>query len=135
MFQNINIAYTLKELRKISHLSAKDAADQLKPFGINISSKTLYGYESSLSMPNADTFVALCKIYGCENPMQIASNENKTPLESAAANTRGVDIEVIFDAVCKLGLMQEGDTLSDSDLRFLLSIGECLKEWFSHHAE
>ena len=47
------IASILKQLRKSAKLSVKQASDQLKQYGIDIASKTLYGYESGLSMPNA----------------------------------------------------------------------------------
>lgn len=65
------IASFLKQLRKTSGYSVAQVIDKLKPYNIDISSKTLYGYESGLSMLNADVFVALCKIYKCENPMDI----------------------------------------------------------------
>lgn len=68
---NQNIANFLKQLRKTAKLSAIDVAEKLRQSNIEISSKTLYGYESGLSMPNADVFVALCKIYNCDNPMDI----------------------------------------------------------------
>ena len=66
-----SIANFLKQLRKTSGYSANEVAEKLKSYNIDISSKTLYGYESGLSMLNADVFVALCKIYKCENPMDI----------------------------------------------------------------
>jgi phage repressor protein C with HTH and peptisase S24 domain len=66
-----NIAVFLKQLRKTSGCSANEIVDKLKDFNIDISAKTLYGYESGISMLNADTFVALCKIYKCDNPMDI----------------------------------------------------------------
>lgn len=62
------IASILKQLRKSAHLSAKQASSQLKQYGIDIASKTIYGYESGISMPNADVFVALCQIYHCDDP-------------------------------------------------------------------
>jgi len=52
-------------------LSASDVVNELQEYNIDISAKTLYGYESGLSMLNADAFVALCKIYKCDNPMNI----------------------------------------------------------------
>lgn len=64
---NNNISSMLKQLRKTSRMSAKEAAGLLKQFDMDISPKTLYGYESGLSMPNADVFAALCKIYHCSN--------------------------------------------------------------------
>ena len=66
-----NISSLLKQLRKTSTYSATEVIEKLKAYNINISAKTLYGYESGLSMPNADVFVALCKIYKCDNPMAI----------------------------------------------------------------
>lgn len=68
---NNNIAGFLKQLRKTSGYSVNSVVEQLKTYGIDISSKTLYGYESGLSMLNADVFVALCRIYKCDNPMEI----------------------------------------------------------------
>lgn len=64
-----NISNLLKQLRKTSAYSAKQVIEKLKEYNIDISAKTLYGYESGLSMPNADVFVSLCKIYKCDNPM------------------------------------------------------------------
>ena len=65
------ISNFLKQLRRTSGLSASDVVNELQEYNIDISAKTLYGYESGLSMLNADAFVALCKIYKCDNPMNI----------------------------------------------------------------
>lgn len=65
------IANFLKQLRKTSGLSANEVVTKLQSYNIDISAKTLYGYESGLSMLNADAFVALCRIYKCDNPMDI----------------------------------------------------------------
>ena len=65
------IANFLKQLRRTSGLSANEVTDKLQEYDIDISAKTLYGYESGLSMLNADAFVALCRIYKCDNPLEI----------------------------------------------------------------
>ena len=64
-----NIGDTLKKLREENGMTRKDAADKLKNLGIDISDKTLYGYESGRNSANADMFLALCKIYKCNNIM------------------------------------------------------------------
>lgn len=64
-----NIGNTLKKLREENGMTRKDAADKLKDLGIDISDKTLYGYESGRNSANADMFLALCKIYKCANIM------------------------------------------------------------------
>ena len=58
-----NIADMLKQYRKTSGLSVKEVIEMLEKLDIYISYKTLYGYESGISMPNADVFIALCHIY------------------------------------------------------------------------
>lgn len=75
------IAGFLKQLRKTSGLSANMVVNNLKSYGIEISAKTLYGYESGLSMLNADVFVALCRIYKCDNPMELFGNMSITSKE------------------------------------------------------
>ena len=65
------ISSFLKQLRKTSGFSANEVVNKLQKYDIDISAKTLYGYESGLSMLNADAFVALCRIYKCDNPMDM----------------------------------------------------------------
>lgn len=68
-----NIGDTLKKLREKNGMTRKDATDKLKSLGIDISDKTLYGYESGRNSANADMFLALCKIYKCNNIMETFS--------------------------------------------------------------
>lgn len=62
-----DIGKKLKELREKNGLTRKDAVDRLSNIGIDISDKTLYGYESGRNSANADMFLALCQIYNCKN--------------------------------------------------------------------
>lgn len=70
----MNIGEKLKALRVSNNMTRKDVADKLKEFNIDISDKTLYGYESGRSSANADMFLALCKVYRCNNIMETFSN-------------------------------------------------------------
>lgn len=63
----------LKELRKKKKLTAKETADKLSLMGYEISDKTISGYETGIRMPNADVFMALCKIYDCKNILETFS--------------------------------------------------------------
>lgn len=78
-----SISSFLKQLRKTSGLSTKEVVERLHDYSIDISVKTLYGYESGLSMLNADAFVALCKIYKCDNPMDIFDTPTLNPKEQS----------------------------------------------------
>lgn len=70
----MNIGEKLKLLRESNNMTRKDAADELRKFGINISDKTIYGYESGRNSANADMFLALCRIYKCNNIMETFSD-------------------------------------------------------------
>lgn len=61
--KNANIAKVLKEYRKQNHLPVNDVADRLSQKGLNVSPKTIYGWESGQSQPDADTLMLLCEIY------------------------------------------------------------------------
>ena len=60
----MQIAEKLKELRNNKGYSTKDVAEELKKYNITLSHNTIYGYENGYSVPNADLFICLCKIYG-----------------------------------------------------------------------
>lgn len=86
------IANFIKQLRKTSGLSAEEVTAGLREYGITISAKTLYGYENGASMPNADVFVTLCRIYKCSNPMDLFGVSSMEPCESDMVEKyRGLD--------------------------------------------
>lgn len=92
MVDNFNISSILRQFRKSSDYVAKDVTEKLKQYGINISEKTLYGYESGISMPNANTFIALCLIYNCKNPLSAIKNQAEDPDEAVIiAKYRSLD--------------------------------------------
>lgn len=61
--KNKNIAKVLKSYRKQNHLSVKDVANKLKKRSLIVAEKTIYGWESGQSQPDADTLLLLCDIY------------------------------------------------------------------------
>lgn len=63
------IAKVLKESRQKTGLSAKEVIEKLSLHDIKVSPKTLYGWESGHSQPDADTFLLLCNIYEIDDIM------------------------------------------------------------------
>lgn len=57
------VASMLKSRRKLLGLSVREVVEALKLNGVNISEKTLYGWEAGNRQPDADEFLVLCKIY------------------------------------------------------------------------
>lgn len=53
----------LKYYRKIKNLSVENVAHYLQDNGIPVASKTIYGWESGQTQPDADTLMYLCKLY------------------------------------------------------------------------
>lgn len=66
----------LKNMRLKLSLSIKQVVSELMKVGIDVSDKTIYGWESGHRKPDADTFIALCQIYGVERFPSIEANKN-----------------------------------------------------------
>lgn len=65
--KNEKIAQVLKEYRKSNNLSVKDVAKLLEDHSLNVAVKTIYGWESGQTQPDADTLLILCEIYNIKN--------------------------------------------------------------------
>lgn len=59
----------LRKYRNDLKLSAEEVVTKLRARDIDISEKTLYGYENGVSSPKVNTFLCLCDIYGIKNIM------------------------------------------------------------------
>lgn len=58
-----SVAPLLKSKRRELGLSVREVLGKLHEHGIDVSDKTLYGWENGHRQPDADTFLALCGIY------------------------------------------------------------------------
>jgi len=65
--KNPNIAKILKEYRKLNHYTVQDVVLKLENYNLPFATKTIYGWESGQTQPDADTLLVLCKIYKIEN--------------------------------------------------------------------
>lgn len=61
---------TLRSLREREKLSVKEVVERLKKYGLDITDKTLYSYESDKRASSADMLLALCQIYNCNNILE-----------------------------------------------------------------
>lgn len=60
-------AWLLRTNRNKLGWSAKKVVTELRDYGFKISDKTLYGYESGDHQPDADLFLALCRVLGIDS--------------------------------------------------------------------
>lgn len=65
--KNPEIARVLKEYRKRNQYTIYDVADKLRENHIEVAVKTIYGWESGQTQPDADTLLKLCDIYKINN--------------------------------------------------------------------
>ena len=65
--KNPEFARVLKEYRRRNQYTIYDIADKLKENQIEVAVKTIYGWESGQTQPDADTLLKLCDIYKIDN--------------------------------------------------------------------
>lgn len=68
--RNPNIASALKYYRKLNKLSVNEVSDILKQNNFQAAPKTIYGWESGNTQPDADTLMVLCEIYHIDNILE-----------------------------------------------------------------
>ena len=78
--KNENIAKGLKNQRKLHNMSVKEVSRELEKRSIFVAEKTIYGWESGQSQPDADTFLILCDIYNIVNILEEFGYTKKTIL-------------------------------------------------------
>ncbi len=68
--KNENIAKTLKTKRKENKLSVNEVSDLLCEKHSPVAAKTIYGWESGHTQPDADTLLFLCNLYNIDNVLE-----------------------------------------------------------------
>lgn len=123
----------IKELREGTGMSARKFAES-----IGIKYTTYYGYETGTREPGSDTVTALCNYFGCtadyllglsNDPNGHRPEKEKAPAP-AKAETGEISLEETDKLLVALGLIKEGEQLSDDDLAFLEGIITLLNAWF-----
>lgn len=74
----MDIGSLLKNKRKELKLSVKYVTEELSKYSINISEKTLYGWENNYRQPDADAFLVLCLIYNINDVLSYFSDATKS---------------------------------------------------------
>lgn len=66
---NTKIGTKLKAYRQYHGWTIEDVSEELdRRYELDISDKTIYGWESDQSLPRTQTFLALCELYQIERP-------------------------------------------------------------------
>ena len=83
--------------------------------------------------PKLETIWAVVKSLGFT--LDDLDETKKAPTPSNDDAEAKVDPGKLYEALIQLGFLKDGEDLSDSDLRFLLSVGEILRAWFAEHKQ
>lgn len=81
--KNPHIAKVLKYYRKLNGLSVNEVSELLSKYKTSAAPKTIYGWESGTTQPDADTLMLLCEIYHIDNVLETFGYKEKvsdTPL-------------------------------------------------------
>lgn len=74
--KNENIGKMLKQNRKLQKLSVNEVSDFLRENNAPAAPKTIYGWESGHTQPDADTLLHLCDLYKIDNILQTFGYDN-----------------------------------------------------------
>lgn len=77
--KNEYISKVLKEYRKKNHYTVKDVSFLLGERSLDVTPKTIYGWESGQAKPSADMLLTLCEIYNITDVLSaFGYNEDDT---------------------------------------------------------
>lgn len=122
----------IADARKAIGMTQRTLAEKL-----GIAASTLNGYEKGNHKPDSDVLIAVSSITGCTIDYLLNRvdgfhdyyGKEKAPA-SAEAETREISLEETDKLLVALGLIKEGEQLSDDDLAFLEGIITLLNAWF-----
>lgn len=121
--------FRIKEARERAGYSQKELAQI-----IGVAQNTFHGYESGKHDPKSDLLKKIAKACGVSVDFLLGVDPigtKKSPSEAEAASGEGrISIEESNRLLIDLGLIQEGQDLSDDDLAFLSHIIGLLDAWF-----
>ncbi len=118
----------IRALREGTGKSARKFAEE-----IGIKYTTYYGYETGSREPGSDTLVALAKYYNVTTDYILGIE--KTPVPAEADTGEKVDAMEVYRALIAMGYVKEGEDLTDSDLAFLIGVGEIIRAWFESRGQ
>lgn len=125
----------LKELRDSLGLTQAEFGKS-----IGIAKSTYNNYETGIRDPKSDFWVAVARKYGVtidylmgfsNDPYPEETNKKSPSTAEAAPGDRYISLEDSNRLLIALGLIKEGQQLSDDDLAFLTHIIGLLDAWFS----
>lgn len=125
----------LKELRDSLGLTQAEFGKS-----IGIAKSTYNNYETGIRDPKSDFWIAVAQKYGVtidylmgfsDDPHPAETNKKSPSTAETVPGDERISLKESNDLLFALGLIKEGQQLSDDDLAFLTHIIGLLEAWFS----
>lgn len=129
MWTKEEVGRVIKESRIAAGLTQKQVADAL-----NRPQNTISAWEVGRAQPDANTLFMLFQVLGrsVDEAFSFSPETKKSPSTTEAAPGEDrITLEESNRLLVALGLIEEGQDLSDADLAFLGNIISLLEAWFS----
>lgn len=125
----------LVEVREAFGYTRKKLADELgRPY------RTITKYETGEREPGHSYIVEIAQKFGIStdyilgvSDIMITSDKNPPDTDKSAPGEHAISLEQSNQLLASLGLIHDGQDLSDDDLAFLSHIIGLLDTWFSNH--
>lgn len=116
---------TLISLKKKSGKTIKQIADE-SGVPIGTLNKLFAGQTKD---PKLDTIRAV--VYALGFTLDDLEEKEDAPMLPEESTGAKVDPQRVWDLLVSMGFVKPGEDLTDSDLRFLMSVGEIIRAWFA----
>lgn len=119
--------FHIKEARELAGLSQKELAEK-----IGVAPNTFHGYESGKHDPKSNLLADIARVCGVSVDFLLGLEEKENaPMLREESTGAKVDPQRVWDLLVSMGFVKPGEDLTDSDLRFLMSVGEIIRAWFA----
>ena len=125
MVEKLEFNELLKKSRVEHGMTQQQVADK-----IGIDKSTYCGYETGKRQPDPRRIVQIAKALGVSPNVFFDGENEKAPILSVDSTGGKISVNELTDILLKLGFITQDADLSDSDLRFLISVGEVIRSWF-----
>lgn len=130
---NRDFGAKLKEVRISAKKTVPEISAYLTSLGYKASEKTIYSWEAGRSQPTPDAFLDMCKFCEAEDILLTFGYKKSPDAAEATPGAGRISLEESDRILVALGLIKEGQQLSDEDLAFLTHVVGLLDAWFSKH--
>ena len=121
--------FKIKEARQLAGITQKELAKT-----IGVSAGTLSDYENGNHDPKSDSLVRIADACGVTVDYLLGREKEKspTPSEGSAGENGKLSVDDVEKALVSLGLIKDGQDITEDDLRFVNGIVDLIDVWFKN---